>query len=424
MSDEPASEAPPGARSGFAIVPRVRDRVRAQLRRLVAALRLRRRRRRARADRDRAASWNRWSVGPSTCPRPELVLAELATLLPPERLSTRLRALTGAPAGRARSISACRFRSSWRGRVREYRDEARDCTHRARVAAVFVALTIDPASIAAAPPAPRRRRRRRPASARSPRPRRRRPPARARRGGAPSTRASAPRSRRAGRTARCGWRSGAAARVRRRARSRCGRSTPASAACACTSGGCPSTPASARVSRKAASHRTPSWACAPRCCPRRALDLAAANSRTTIELGVRGALGVSRRCVALRAVRGAARRAGSHPAGDLRAAAGCCRPHAVSLDRRQRGRLAGVPAMTARASPVPFAFAALAALAGGCGPRLDVGSDVLWTGAVRRRHLRRMDGRRRRRRAGVSRCRRTSSRCRPSAFAAAATRRS
>ena len=40
------------------------------------------------------------------------------------------------------------------GRVRAYRDEARDCTQRARVAAVFVALTIDPAFIAAATPAP------------------------------------------------------------------------------------------------------------------------------------------------------------------------------------------------------------------------------------------------------------------------------
>jgi hypothetical protein len=90
--------------------------------------------------------------GSSTCPRPELVLAELATLLPPDRLSTHLRALTGAPAVELIDLGVP-FQVVVGGRVREYRDEARDCTQRARVAAVFVAMTIDPASIAA-PPAP------------------------------------------------------------------------------------------------------------------------------------------------------------------------------------------------------------------------------------------------------------------------------
>jgi hypothetical protein len=91
--------------------------------------------------------------GPSACPRPELVLAELATLLPPERVSTRLRALTGTPAVEIVDLGVP-FQVVVGGRVREYRDEARDCTQRARVAAVFVAMTIDPASIAAPPPAP------------------------------------------------------------------------------------------------------------------------------------------------------------------------------------------------------------------------------------------------------------------------------
>ena len=91
--------------------------------------------------------------GPSTCPRAELVLAELATLLPPDRLSTRLRALTGTPAVELIDLGAP-FQVVVGGRVREYRDEARDCAQRARVAAVFVAMTIDPASIAAPPPPP------------------------------------------------------------------------------------------------------------------------------------------------------------------------------------------------------------------------------------------------------------------------------
>ena len=37
-------------------------------------------------------------AGTSSCPRPDLVLAELATLLPPDRLGARLRALPGTPA--------------------------------------------------------------------------------------------------------------------------------------------------------------------------------------------------------------------------------------------------------------------------------------------------------------------------------------
>ena len=148
-------------------------------------------------------------VGPSTCPRPELVLAELATLLPPDRLSTRLRALTGAPAVELIDLGVP-FQVVVGGRVREYRDEARDCTQRARVAAVFVAMTIDPASIAGVP---------RPAAARADRDRDRR--ARAarralRRGGSRRRGRHRQRSRRAGRTGAAGGGRATAARVRRR----------------------------------------------------------------------------------------------------------------------------------------------------------------------------------------------------------------
>lgn len=93
-------------------------------------------------------------AGSSACPRPDIVRAELATLLPPDRLGPRLRALPGPPPVVEIVDLGVPFHVIVAGRVRAYRDEARDCTHRARVAAVFVALTIDPAFIAAAPPAP------------------------------------------------------------------------------------------------------------------------------------------------------------------------------------------------------------------------------------------------------------------------------
>jgi hypothetical protein len=93
-------------------------------------------------------------AGASSCPRPDLVLAELATLLPPDRLGARLRAYAGTSAVVELVDLGVPFQVIVAGRVREYRDEARDCVHRARVAAVFVALTIDPAFVAAAAPAP------------------------------------------------------------------------------------------------------------------------------------------------------------------------------------------------------------------------------------------------------------------------------
>ena len=93
-------------------------------------------------------------AGASSCPRPDLVLAELATLLPPDRLAARLRAYSGTPAVVELVDLGVPFQVIVAGHVREYRDDARDCVHRARVAAVFVALTIDPAFVAAAAPPP------------------------------------------------------------------------------------------------------------------------------------------------------------------------------------------------------------------------------------------------------------------------------
>jgi len=75
-------------------------------------------------------------------------------LLPPDRLLPRLRALPGTPPVVELIDVGGAFHVVVSGRVRAYQDEARDCTHRARVAAVFLALTIDPASIAMPPPPP------------------------------------------------------------------------------------------------------------------------------------------------------------------------------------------------------------------------------------------------------------------------------
>ena len=72
-----------------------------------------------------------------------------------------------------------------------------------------------------------------------------------------------------------------------------------SAACACTSGGCRSTPASAAPRGGAASPPTPSSGSPPALLSETALDLAAAAGRqTAIELGARGALGFRLRRVA------------------------------------------------------------------------------------------------------------------------------
>jgi hypothetical protein len=94
--------------------------------------------------------------GPSACPRPDAVWGELVTLVPPERLEARLGAL---PRGKATPVEIIDLGVPYRivaaGQVREYRDESRDCAYRARIAAVFVALAIDPAQLPAQlPPQP------------------------------------------------------------------------------------------------------------------------------------------------------------------------------------------------------------------------------------------------------------------------------
>ena len=91
MSDEPAAQAPL-APFGLCYRAGVRDRVPPTARLVAAFVCVVAGAGRATATEPELESL---VVGPSTCPRPELVLAELATLLPPDRLSTRLRALTG-----------------------------------------------------------------------------------------------------------------------------------------------------------------------------------------------------------------------------------------------------------------------------------------------------------------------------------------
>ena len=103
--------------------------------------------------------------GPSNCPRPDAVWSELVTLVPPERLEARLRAVTRGKTPLVEIVDlGVPYRILAAGQVREYRDESRDCAYRARIAAVFVALAIDPAELPAqltAPaPAPHWRRRR------------------------------------------------------------------------------------------------------------------------------------------------------------------------------------------------------------------------------------------------------------------------
>ncbi len=93
--------------------------------------------------------------GTSRCPRPDAVWNELVTLVPPERLETRLRAVTSGKTPLVELIDlGVPYRILAAGQVREYRDESRDCAYRARIAAVFVALAIDPAQLPAQPAMP------------------------------------------------------------------------------------------------------------------------------------------------------------------------------------------------------------------------------------------------------------------------------
>jgi hypothetical protein len=99
--------------------------------------------------------------GPSSCPRPDAVWAELTTLVPPDRLAARLQAVANGKTPVVEIVDlGIPYRILAAGQVREYRDESRDCAYRARIAAVFVALAIDPAQLPAqlvppmAPPPP------------------------------------------------------------------------------------------------------------------------------------------------------------------------------------------------------------------------------------------------------------------------------
>ena len=89
------------------------------------------------------------------CPSQAAVWAELGTLVPRDRFAARLVEVEGAgPAIELADLGAS-YRVTAAGRVRVYRDDAHDCADRARVAALFIALAIDPAdTVAAAAPRP------------------------------------------------------------------------------------------------------------------------------------------------------------------------------------------------------------------------------------------------------------------------------
>ena len=88
------------------------------------------------------------------CPDQAAVWAELGTLVPRDRFQARLVEVKGAgPAIDVADLGAS-YRVTAAGRVRVYRDEARDCADRARVVALFIGLAIDPADTVAAAPAP------------------------------------------------------------------------------------------------------------------------------------------------------------------------------------------------------------------------------------------------------------------------------
>ena len=82
--------------------------------------------------------------GISVCPDPRAVWLALSALFGPEKLERRLRTLpdTGGPRVTVADLGTA-FRVHAGGQSREYRDESRDCANRARLAALFVALTID-----------------------------------------------------------------------------------------------------------------------------------------------------------------------------------------------------------------------------------------------------------------------------------------
>ena len=94
--------------------------------------------------------------GDSRCPTPTLVWQRLVPLVPSEVLADRLRVL-GGPTPPVQIVDLdTSFLVRAGHRVREYRDETRDCAKRAQFAAVFVAIATgaDPASVDASPVGP------------------------------------------------------------------------------------------------------------------------------------------------------------------------------------------------------------------------------------------------------------------------------
>ncbi len=86
-------------------------------------------------------------VGASLCPLPEAIWQELVTLVPREHLISRLRGPGKAEASIHIEDLGAMFRISVLDKIREYREEARECAYRAKVAALFAALIIDPAAL-------------------------------------------------------------------------------------------------------------------------------------------------------------------------------------------------------------------------------------------------------------------------------------
>src|SRR5882672_4276079 len=80
------------------------------------------------------------------CPAPSQVAAVLGTLL----RGTKIAGTSGLPGPDDASVSdeGSKFRVEIAGRERVFDDAERDCTERARQAAVFVALVLDPPLVA------------------------------------------------------------------------------------------------------------------------------------------------------------------------------------------------------------------------------------------------------------------------------------
>ena len=86
-------------------------------------------------------------VGASLCPLPDAIWQELVTLVPREHLISRLRGPGKAYTSIQVDDLGAMFRVSVLDKVREYREEARECAYRAKLAALFAALIIDPAAL-------------------------------------------------------------------------------------------------------------------------------------------------------------------------------------------------------------------------------------------------------------------------------------